>query len=49
MYLLTTPDGLKTSDPRQMQKIAVDFYSDLKKRKVIPDTFQLLQQLPSIS
>ncbi len=51
MYCLTTPDGLKTSDSRQMRKIAVDFYSDLY-RKEDTDTecaSQLLQQLPTLT
>ncbi len=51
MFCLTTPDGLKTSDSRQIRKIAVDFYSDLY-RKEETDTecvSQLLQQLPTLT
>lgn len=48
--LLKKTDGLKTSDSRQMRKIAVDFYSELYKKENTETgcVSQLLQQLLSL-
>jgi len=50
MHCLTSPDGSKTSDPKKMRKIAVDFYSDLFRADMCDSqsTLDLLENLPTI-
>lgn len=51
MHCLTFPDGSKTSDPKKMRKIAVDFYSELFRAENCDSqsTSELIEQLPTLN
>lgn len=50
-HCLTFPDGSKTSDPKKMRKIAVDFYSELFRAENCDSqsTSELTEQLPTLN